>query len=68
MNENNPTDPMAPLQNEREKLIEETTRFERLLEDPQLSAEEIQVSIEELRAIRRRLHEIDLRAMGKECD
>jgi hypothetical protein len=47
------------LKEERNRLVEDSKVFERRLTDPNLSFNEIQDSIEELRAIRMRIHKID---------
>ena len=52
-------DEMLKLQKERERLVQDAQRFVVFLEDPKTSSEIIQDSIEELRAIRMMIHEID---------
>ena len=51
---------------ERERLVEETKPYQSLPQDPSLSHEELDRCIEELRAIRLRIHAIDehLKSVG----
>lgn len=51
---------------ERERLVEETTSYQDLAQDAALSDEDLDRCIEELRAIRLRIHAIDehLKAAG----
>jgi hypothetical protein len=52
-------DKILELERERENLARDAQRFIVFLEDPTTSSEVIQDSIEELRAIRMMIHEID---------
>lgn len=52
-------DEILELQKEKERLVQDAQRFVVFLEDPKTSPEIIQDSIEELRAIRMMIHEID---------
>ncbi len=50
---------MENIRSERLRLVKEVEEYEELLKGKSLDSEVIQRSIEELRAIRMRIHEID---------